>query len=812
MPYCNLHLHFGMESGNSATYYISVILPLRLEWEPWYRVRGALEESLEGKGPEPAGIGDRVRVMFAGKEYTGVVSGTSSRPGIDEDRIRDAIAIERSLEKIGAKEITLWRQVAEYYMCTVGEVYKAAYPSHKVISEETVARRAERMARRKAAVIDAAVRKLLMVRTRQEKTVMSLVRKKESLDARIEKKSRLLSNAGKETVREKYGSDIRNLESEAGKIAEALASVQEEIRKTDRKIADLRTGKAVPASSGQEPHFPGQPEDQVRSTGPGFSLSKEQTCALNSVKESFLNHKTALLKGVTGSGKTEIYMTLAAETMSEGKNVLYLVPEIALSKQLEGRLGNVFGDKVMPFHSGETPVRRAEISAEIHSIIKRQALGSRESYLVVGTRSALFLPHENLGLIIVDEEHDCSYKQDSPAPRYNGRDTAIMLGTIHSCPVLLGSATPSLESLYNCKSGKYGLTELDRKYHGAPDAEVEIIDTLAERKKHGMRGSLSLKLVFRIEETLEKGEQAVILRSRRSYSPVLQCSGCGFIPKCPHCNISLSYHKASGKDVCHYCGYSRIHTGRCPECGGELAGLGAGTQKIEEELSSAFPHARIARLDSDSARDRKYEDEVIRRFGNGETDILVGTQMVTKGFDFSGLSLVAVIGADSLLGQQDFRADEKALQTLEQFRGRCGRRGRKGTFIIQTSQPDHPVYRQLIHRNTISGDSLLGERRDFGYPPFCRIIDISVKDTCKDRAERMSGMLCAELGRNGFSFVGPYTGPSDRENGRYALDIRISLEKDNRLAQNKSLLKKVISDFEKGKGYSGRITLDVDPV
>ena len=798
-------------SVSSERIYISVILPLRLEWEPCYGVPAGMEGK-EGPG-KTVTAGDRVLVTFAGKKYIGVVSATGIRPEIEHTRIKDVTETATGLERIGMKEIGLWRQVASYYMCSVGEVYKAAYPMQKISSEGALARRDERIKKRKEAVLEAAVRKLLMVKTRQEKVIRSLSSANESLQSRAGQKTVLLSKAGKDSVRKKYTSELEKIRNSIAGNDIAIRSAEKEMERIDKEITELQNRKdSLLKNRGTENCCSDMPQKAGEAVIPGFVLTSSQSEALGAIKKAFIHHKTALLKGVTGSGKTEIYITLAAEVMSGGKNVLYLVPEIALSKQLEERLENVFGESLLTFHSGETMARKAEVSAAVRDITRRQTHETAAPYIVIGTRSALFLPHENLGLIIVDEEHDCSYKQDSPAPRYNGRDTAIMLGTIHSCPVLLGSATPSLESLYNCKSGKYGLTELDRKYHGAPDADVEIIDTLAERKKHGMRGSLSLKLVFRIEETLEKGEQAVILRSRRSYSPVLQCSDCGFIPKCPHCNISLSYHKASGKDVCHYCGYSRIHTGRCPECGGELAGLGAGTQKIEEELSSAFPHARIARLDSDSARDRKYEDEVIRRFGNGETDILVGTQMVTKGFDFSGLSLVAVIGADSLLGQQDFRADEKALQTLEQFRGRCGRRGRKGTFIIQTSQPDHPVYRQLIHKNTISGDSLLGERRDFGYPPFCRIIDISVKDTCKDRAERMSGMLCAELGRNGFSFVGPYTGPSDRENGRYALDIRISLEKDNRLAQNKSLLKKVISDFEKGKGYSGRITLDVDPV
>ena len=482
--------------------------------------------------------------------------------------------------------------------------------------------------------------------------------------------------------------------------------------------------------------------------------------------------------------------------------MLYLVPEIALGRQLEYRLEDTFKDMLMVFHSGESAARRTEVAAR-----------TRDSrYIVLGTRSAIFLPHNNLGLIIVDEEHDSSYKQDSPAPRYNGRDTAVMLGAIHSCPVLLGSATPSLESLYNCITGKYSLIELPQRFHGAPDAEVEIIDTVAERKKNGMRGSFSLKLIFKIKETLQKGEQVIILRSRRSFSPVLQCEGCGFIPKCPRCNVSLSYHKASGKDICHYCGFSVPHTGICPKCGGVLSGIGAGTQKIEEETAALFPEARIARLDSDSAQDRKYETEVIKGFSKGSIDILIGTQMITKGFDFKGLTLVAAIGADSLLAVQDFRADEKALQTLMQFRGRCGRRGHKGTFMIQTSQPGHPVYRQLLLNAASGAESLMAERHDFGYPPYCRLIDITIRDPFEDRAERMAAKAAAILSDKGFHITGPFSTASGKNAGDHIRTLRVTVPKDSMLQARKNSIPGLLCIFEKKEKYTGHISVDVDPV
>lgn len=743
---CPVHIRtmMGERLKTDAVIYISVILPLKLEWEPCY---ACMEE---------VDAGDRVRVMFAGKEYLGVVSEIAVKPDVAVSKIKTIMSVERSLARVTSREIMLWRQVASYYMCSVGEVYKAAYPLQKVSSEEVLARKAARLEKRQKAVKEAEIRKLKMI------------------TARLEKKQILLSRAKRQDIKEKYSSEIRRLQDELDLISTGV----------------------------HRQRIPGREDTAVQIPGSGTALTDAQTEAADAAREAFGKRKTVLLKGVTGSGKTEIYIKLASEALSKEKNVLYLVPEIALGRQLEYRLEDTFKDMLMVFHSGESAARRTEVAAR-----------TRDSrYIVLGTRSAIFLPHNNLGLIIVDEEHDSSYKQDSPAPRYNGRDTAVMLGAIHSCPVLLGSATPSLESLYNCITGKYSLIELPQRFHGAPDAEVEIIDTVAERKKNGMRGSFSLKLIFKIKETLQKGEQVIILRSRRSFSPVLQCEGCGFIPKCPRCNVSLSYHKASGKDICHYCGFSVPHTGICPECGGVLSGIGAGTQKIEEETAALFPEARIARLDSDSAQDRKYENEVIKGFSKGSIDILIGTQMITKGFDFKGLTLVAAIGADSLLAVQDFRADEKALQTLMQFRGRCGRRGHKGTFMIQTSQPGHPVYRQLLLNAASGAESLMAERHDFGYPPYCRLIDITVRDSFEDRAERMAAKAAAILSDKGFHITGPFSTASGKNAGDHIRTLRVTVPKDSMLQARKNSIHGLLCIFEKKEKYTGHISVDVDPV
>ena len=513
-------------------------------------------------------------------------------------------------------------------------------------------------------------------------------------------------------------------------------------------------------------------------------------------------------------------MMLAHEVLSEGRNVLYLVPEIALSRQLEDRLHAYFGERLITFHSGESASSRRNAAEQI-----RRMAGGKDNYIVLGTRSSIFLPHHDLGLIIVDEEHDSSYKQDSPAPRYNGRDTALMMHQIHGCKILLGSATPSLEELYNCSAGKHVLVTLSEKYHGSEDADIEIIDTKAERRKNGMTGNFSRKLIEHINRTLESGEQVIILRSRRSWAPVMQCETCGEIVRCPHCNVSLCLHKhaAGGRMTCHYCGFSSSFTGRCGKCGGNLNSLGAGTQKIEEEAAKLFPHASIARLDGDTAQNKSYETRTIKDFAEGKINILVGTQMISKGFDFERLKLVAVVQADTILGIQDFRADEKAMQLLEQFKGRCGRRGSKGMFVIQTSQPEHPIYQRIATGETkMFSSDLLAERKMFGFPPYSRIVEITIRDKNQKRADLMASRLAAILRQvfkgpasQGMLASSPVTGPYspvvDKVQEEHIRCIRVSMRKDRTLAANKSALNATVLKFEKDQKYGGYITLNVDP-
>lgn len=803
--------------------FIQVILPLRLEWEPFYYQEIELSESagdasglfpvtstgsVTERDKEQVRIGDRVRVNFAGKEYVGVVSMADAGKQAEEmgivDKVKPILGMAEGLEPVTKEEIELWRQIAEYYLCTVGEVYKAAYPAQKVEKEVV-------QARQEALKVE-----------REEKNRTKIADKIKRLEERAEKKAELAAKARKSESRERYLAEKEMLEGEIGLLVRELTSMVGELCRTTGSVTGY--GDSVTYHQDEEP-IGGSIIETSEGTEKEISLSAAQEEAYSKIKEIFAKGKPALLHGVTGSGKTEIYLKLAQETLAMGKNVLYLVPEIALSRQLEDRISETFPE-LLVFHSGETMSRKREVATVLrHAGEPAEGKG----YVVLGTRSAIFLPHKNLGLVIVDEENDTSYKQDSPAPRYNGRETAIMMAKIFGANVILGSATPSLESLYNCSVGRYGLVTLNKRFYDAADSDIEIIDTIAERRKNGMIGNFSRKLIEHIGKCLGEHRQVLILRERRAYSPIVQCQECGDIPKCRCCNVSLSLHRrADGSErlVCHYCGRVYQYTGKCHKCGGELKPLGSGTQKIEEEASKLFPNARIARLDSDTAQSRKYETDTIRKFSNGEIDILIGTRMVAKGFDFSGLSLVAVLQADSILGQEDYRADERGLQLLEQFRGRCGRRGEKGLFVIQTSQPEHPVYQSIDGKLDENGTMarFLGERKLFGYPPYSRVIGVVIKDynqarvdlLSRDLGEYLRGALAVKVSlapgvQNGPNVIGPYSPAIDKISNQNIRQIRVLLPKDRSLARNKETLAAAVERFEKEKKYSGHIALDVDP-
>jgi len=637
-------------------------------------------------------VGSRVIVPVVRTKYLGVVSDFLSEPDIDPAKVRYIHSIE-PYPPIRMTELSLWRQMADYYMCSIGEVYAAACPS-------------------------------------------------------------------------------------------TLKPVK--VKASESKVADGSSPDALQNEvSGATP--------EIRDIKP---LSDSQSAALLEIKNAFGNRKAVLLNGVTGSGKTEIYIHLIKECLEGGGNALFMLPEKAVSRQLVARLKKVFGDSVMVFHSGVQPAKRKEI-------IKTLSIDSQSPKLVIGLRSSVFLPFDNLGLVIVDEEHDSSYKQYDPSPRYNGRDVALMLARIHSAQVVLGSATPSFESLYNVRTGRYVQVLLDRKFHDAAEPVVTVVDMKKKKRERAVTGSISFILRDAIRKRLDDGEQVLVFRSRRAYATAMVCDSCGDIPHCPHCNASLTYHKFSNTLRCHYCGYSfRLTPGlNCPSCReGTLSPVGAGTEKIEEELKGMFPGARVARFDSDTA-EGKDGREILKSFAEGNIDILVGTQMVSKGFDFPGLTLAAVIQGESLIGINDFRADEKALQLLTQLRGRVGRRNVQGEMIIQTVMPDHPVFR-LEDIN-----ALLDERKEFGFPPFTRMLEITVRNKSELRLRDETAQVEQALRRSGVSdYDGPVPGAMDRQQDEHIVKFTLRLEKNREMEMKKIKLMDNLSILE------ANITINVDPL
>lgn len=664
--------------------FVDVIIPLRFRDSVTYSVPQELEDRIV-----PGSI---VKVTVVGRSYTAVVLKVKEEPGFDPGKIKPVKEIV-NFPPVTESNMEFLRQVASYYMCSLGETFRFAAPS----------------------------------------TVKALKRNNGSTRAEEP------ANGGKDT-------------------------------------------------------FP----DHVAAL-PVLSNAQEEAAGL--IRDRFTEGRNVLLHGVTGSGKTEIYITLAAECLRKGRSVLYLVPEIALSRQIQNRLNTCFGDSLLVYHSKQTASHKREVYARIAE--------NSSPIILLGLRSALFLPFRNLGLIIVDEEHDPSYKQTDQAPRYHGRDTALMLGRIHRCPVILGSATPSFESLYNVSTGKLSRITLPYRYFGCSENTVTIVDMIREKRKNAVKGPFSLTLLKAITSRLERGEQTLIFRSRRAYATAMECTECGAIIKCPGCNIPMSYHKFDNSLRCHFCGYTTQAPELCPECGkGQMKLIGDGTEKIEEELHGFFPQARIERFDADTTKDKKNETRILKQFSEGKIDILVGTQMISKGFDFSRLTLTAVLKAEALTSLFDFRADERALQLLLQLMGRAGRRDVPGEIIIQTNQSGHPVYRMLLNPEKEDVKKMMDERREFGYPPFTRIIRLTVKSPDREKLHGLAAKVSEALQQAGFNDIsGPAAPPVEKTAGEYQLQFIVKTDRSRNWTAGKERLYKLLRGIP-----TASLTIDVDPV
>lgn len=553
-------------------------------------------------------------------------------------------------------------------------------------------------------------------------------------------------------------------------------------------------------------------EAEASSHPKNIELNEFQEKAFQEIHTKFDENKAALLHGVTSSGKTEIYIKLIQQILDEGKQILFLLPEIALTTQIINRLRKYFGNLVGVYHSKYNENERVEI----WNSVLQPSKNKQRNRIIIGPRSALFLPFEQLGLVIVDEEHDYSYKQYDPAPRYNARDGAIYLASLHKAKVLLGSATPSIESYFNAKSGKYGLVELLSRYGGIKMPEIFVADLKKETREKTMKSHFSSYLLKHIDIALEKKEQVILFQNRRGFSLRLECSTCNWMPECKNCDVTLIYHKHLNQLKCHYCGYSRRVPERCDSCGStHLSMRGFGTEKIEDELGIYYPDARIRRMDLDTTRSKLAYQNIINDFEEKRIDILVGTQMVTKGLDFDNVSLVGILNADNMISFPDFRSFERSFQLMAQVSGRAGRKNKRGMVIIQTYHPYHAVIRDVIDNNyTSMYQSQVVERRNFRYPPFIRMIRFSLKHkdpVLLNEAAKELSILFRDIFKN--DVLGPEFPIVSRIRNLYIKNILIKIERDKNLQERKKSVFKQIDNFRTLAKYkSVRIIIDVDPI
>ena len=810
--------------------YIEVVLPLAIPKPYTYLVPNHLIEEIQ--------FGVRAEVQFGkSKYYTGIVvdvqttfSGTHTPKSITAVLDRHPIITQKQFE--------LWKWISKYYCCTLGEIMHAALPAHLKLTSETILLLnpafngdysllddkaymiAEALQIQNQITIDDA-RKIL-----DQKTIYPTIKK--LLDHQV-----LFIQ---ETLKEKYKPKkvicvrLHSNYAAPGKFSDAFERTKNAPKQTETLMAFIQLNKQLEVIQKQDLYNLTDTNSAIikalvekgifelyekpvsrlaqyeEATINAHQLSEQQVGALNTIKQQFEQKEVVLLHGVTGSGKTRVYIELIQQYLSTNQQILYLLPEIALTTQIIERLQKIFGNDIGIYHSRMTNDERVEVW--------QSALNGKK--IILGARSALFLPFQNLGLVIVDEAHDPSFKQNDPAPRYQGRDTAIYLANIFKAKVLLGTATPSLESYFNAKSGKYGLVEMPIRFGHIQMPEVIIADAKQELKHRKLQAHFTSVLIEELKGTLERGEQAILFQNRRGFAPYYQCTVCAWHSACIHCDVSLTYHKIHNNLKCHYCGYSTQLPVSCPECGSKkLTVKGFGTEKIEDDLQIYFPEAKIGRMDLETVRAKNAYSKIINDFEEKRIQILVGTQMVTKGLDFDNVGLVGVLSADQLLQFPDFRAAERAFQLMTQVSGRAGRKKKRGKVIIQAFNTSHPVLEDVI-QNDFTGlyEREVQERQSFQYPPFFRLIQITLKhkkpEVLNQGAKIFAHYLQGTLGKR---MLGPAVPYISRIRGYYLLQILIKLERNKHIIEKtKQLILDATDEVHSKKGLSGvRVNVDVDP-
>ncbi len=825
--------------SNRRTLFADVILPVPIHRAFTYRIPFEMNDLV--------GIGLRVIVPFGrNKLHTAIVVNIHENvPNNYQSKYIEAVLDHSPI--VTNKQLMFWKWVAQYYMSAIGDVMNAALPANFKLGSETniilhpefeagidgLDKRGQEIVEYLEAKVSCDLKELaefLNITTIQP-IVKTLIEKrilisKEEIKQRYAAKTSICYQ-----LKEQFQS-----ENNLNIILEELKSNSRLIKQFDAliqivKIAEKENGyfpiqKKILTDSGISLSALASLEkkgvlsierfqiDRIKlNQGKNLAfkkLTKAQSGALKQLENEILEHKVTLLHGVTGSGKTELYVQLIQDQLDQGKQVLFLLPEIALTTQLIQRLSDYFGESIGVYHSKFNQNERVEIWNKVLQD------DPHEFRIVLGARSAVFLPFQSLGLIIVDEEHESSFKQYDPAPRYNGRDAAIVLGRMHNAKVLLGTATPSLESYTNAKQGKYGLVSLRERYKGLRMPEVLYADLKRERKLKNMNSHFSHFLLEEMDGVLKKGEQVILFQNRRGYNPLWSCEICNWTPKCNHCDVSLTYHKSANLLKCHYCGYSTNPVGSCPSCGSNrLKMIGFGTEKIEDELGLIFKDQIVKRLDLDTTRSKNAYEKILNDFDKGLIDVLIGTQMITKGLDFDNVYLVGILDADMLLNRPDFRAYERSYQLMSQVAGRAGRQGKQGKVIVQTGNPDHWVL-QLVGKHDYEQfyENEIIERANYHYPPFYKLISFTLKHENIHILDT-SAQYLVELLKNVFKerVIGPEYPLVQRIRNKFLKTVKLKVEKNAPDVKVKEKIKEIIDNFyANASNKKVQIVIDVDPL
>lgn len=742
--------------------YADIILPLPLEGMFTYGIPSSLEDRV--------GRGMRVLAPLGkSKKYIGIVARLhDNKPDF---KVKDIETVLDSRPVVTDKQLKLWDWIAEYYISPVGEVYNAALPLG-LKSVEAYRPRTELYVGLSPNFTDGQgidiARGMLRRAARQLDAFNTFI---------------ILSQSGVEVTREE-------LMNQAHATTATIKGL------TDKGILYTYKKEVGRLGDGGNPHL-----ERIK------KLSDAQQDAYNQILIQMMGKNVVMLHGVTSSGKTEIYIHLIRQALEKHQQVLYLLPEIALTVQMMQRLRSVFGNRLGIYHSKYSDAERVEIW--------QKQLSDNPYDVILGARSALFLPFQRLGLVIVDEEHETSFKQQDPAPRYHARSTAIVLAQMYGAKTLLGTATPSMESWHNARTGKYGYVRLDRRYKDIELPEIEVVDIKDLRRRKMMTGPFSPRLLTAVRAALQGGRQAILFQNRRGFAPMIECRDCGWTPKCQNCDVTLTLHKSQGLLTCHYCGFTYRVPDVCPNCGSrDIRGRGFGTEKIEDQIREIFPDARVARMDLDTTRTRNAYERIIGDFSQGRTNILIGTQMVTKGLDFDNVGVVGVLDADTMLNYPDFRAYEHAFNMISQVSGRAGRKGKRGLVILQTRNPQLPVIHQIVGNDYCSFYSQLSaERRAFRYPPFFHLINVYLKH----RDDHVVGSAAVELGGRlrqlfGDRVLGPDKPAVSRVKSLYIRKLVVKLENSLDYHRVRQSLREVQQALMSDRRYGAlQIYYDVDP-